>query len=388
MKTQPTPTSPKFQSAKEQTVEAKVWSTHELRQPAVVPYGRIWWLILSTSVVMTTIMITGLAWAIHRYPQSWLTHWLPTSTTVVEKTDTAASKTAVPAPVAQAARTLYGLAVDQGAQGIYAANHITGMSVPLSNDGWLATVGPALPAGSPQTVALPSLGQPQAISLTVRDPASPFIFLKTTALDQPPVTIAHLDVKTADGPTVWVVSQFLQQTVVTARHLLAGVPPTWLPADRQNRFWILDQAVPGPAGSAVLDQDGHFLGIVGQDTHVWLLSSIEPILSQLLQTSTIDRPWLGLSYLDQSRAVVVGQPTAAGLLIGAASGDSAVTVKSPADKAGLKAGDILLTFDGQPLRGDLFDILNRYHPGDKITVGYLRQGKSKEVTLSVGVLRP
>ena len=55
---------------------------------------------------------------------------------------------------------------------------------------------------------------------------------------------------------------------------------------------------------------------------------------------------------------------------------------SPAAKAGLKAGDIMVEFDGKPIQ-NLYDFtyaLRGKKPGDEVTVKVMRDGKQLEVT--------
>src|SRR6266704_299356 len=59
---------------------------------------------------------------------------------------------------------------------------------------------------------------------------------------------------------------------------------------------------------------------------------------------------------------------------------------SPADKAGLRLGDALLTFAGQALRhpSDLLGLLDAERIGAEVTVRLLRAGELREVALTVG----
>ncbi len=63
-----------------------------------------------------------------------------------------------------------------------------------------------------------------------------------------------------------------------------------------------------------------------------------------------------------------------------------VTAGSPAAKAGLKAGDIMVEFDGKPL-GNLYDFtyaLRAKKPGDEVKVKVIRDNKPLEVTVTLG----
>ncbi len=54
-----------------------------------------------------------------------------------------------------------------------------------------------------------------------------------------------------------------------------------------------------------------------------------------------------------------------------------ITKGSPAEKAGLKAGDLITKVNTKPVDSPegLFDVVHEYKPGDKITIGYSRNGK-------------
>ena len=58
----------------------------------------------------------------------------------------------------------------------------------------------------------------------------------------------------------------------------------------------------------------------------------------------------------------------------------------PAEKAGLKAGDILLTIDGRAIKDgdDLVSEIASRRPGSSIRLGYLRDGKQADLTVTIG----
>jgi len=61
----------------------------------------------------------------------------------------------------------------------------------------------------------------------------------------------------------------------------------------------------------------------------------------------------------------------------------AIIKNSPADKAGLKAGDIITRINSQEINADndLAVILSSYSPGDSIILDYLRQGNNLQVEI-------
>ena len=64
----------------------------------------------------------------------------------------------------------------------------------------------------------------------------------------------------------------------------------------------------------------------------------------------------------------------------------AVELNSAADKAGLKENDIVLEFNGEKITADnnLADIIQKYNPGDKVTLKVLREGEEKVFPITLG----
>ena len=108
---------------------------------------------------------------------------------------------------------------------------------------------------------------------------------------------------------------------------------------------------------------------------------------------------LGRELGEQQRRIVIervgGDRPGMGVVLGESNGQgvtlSAVTPGGPADKAGLKSGDLVRSIDGRNLDSDgrkavrdLIDTLRSRENGQKVRIGYLRDGRSgtAEVTLA------
>lgn len=94
-----------------------------------------------------------------------------------------------------------------------------------------------------------------------------------------------------------------------------------------------------------------------------------------------NRAWLGVSL----RALPEGLAKQHGLKPDAGAVVTEVVVDSPADKAGLKAGDVIVGFDGEPVPS-LEELVNRVRTtdvGKKVAVEILRDGKRRTVTVEM-----
>lgn len=95
-----------------------------------------------------------------------------------------------------------------------------------------------------------------------------------------------------------------------------------------------------------------------------------------------ERGWIGveLQDLDDDVAEAMDIEVDEGALI------TGVVDGSPADKAGLADGDVVVRFDGEPVRDtrDLRRLVRAAKPGDKSTMVIVSNGKEKNVTVIVG----
>jgi len=95
-----------------------------------------------------------------------------------------------------------------------------------------------------------------------------------------------------------------------------------------------------------------------------------------------------------AKAIVEGKPLQTGFL-GVSSGDPTsgrggaviqdVTAGTPAAKAGLQVGDLVVELDGQVVTGrdDLIGRIRDHQPGDQVTLKVVRDGKEQTVTATL-----
>jgi serine protease Do len=101
-------------------------------------------------------------------------------------------------------------------------------------------------------------------------------------------------------------------------------------------------------------------------------------MDQLIETGTVHRAAIGVTIQDASRldAQYVGLDQIRGVTI-----QSITDPNSPAGKAGLKAGDVILSVDGRPMyrTGQLQQEIGFRKPGDEVKIEIARQGGVRKV---------
>ena len=146
---------------------------------------------------------------------------------------------------------------------------------------------------------------------------------------------------------------------------------------------------PGNSGGPLLNMDGDVVGIntaiiaSGQGIGFAIPSNMAAnIIEQIKSGKKVSRGWIGVTVqdLDEVTAKALGIKEAKGALIGS------VMPNEPADKAGLKSGDIVVKIENTPITSasDLTKVIASYKPGSKIKVTAVRDGKEKQFTVTLG----
>jgi len=176
------------------------------------------------------------------------------------------------------------------------------------------------------------------------------------------------------------------------RPIVAGDGPT---AEQLQNLFQTDAAInPGNSGGPLVNLAGQVIGVntavAGGAENIGFaipINDVKPALASVLDSGRIIRPFLGVRYVSLTPAIAkeIGlKPTQGAYLIGS-GGQPAIVAGSPADKAGLKAEDIITKINGQVVNGQnpLSSRLGSLKVGDNAVLTVVRgeQEQTVEVTL-------
>ena len=108
----------------------------------------------------------------------------------------------------------------------------------------------------------------------------------------------------------------------------------------------------------------------------------EPVIRALMQGGRVERGFLGVEVTSITRELARAQ----NLKVDEGAGLRNVTPGSPADRAGLRAGDIITKIGEHSVKnvGDVTNALTNHKPGDKVKVEYNRNGRSETTEVTLG----
>lgn len=283
----------------------------------------------------------------------------------------------------------------------------SGSGVIISEDGYIVTNNHVVENATKIEVILPDKRSFEA-KVIGRDESTDLALVKVSANDLPVVKLGNSDNVQVGEWVLAVGYPFALNTTVTAGIISAKGRSIGIigSGNRQNRnsaqgpsistaiesFIQTDAAInPGNSGGALVNTSGELIGInsaIASQSGSYEgygfaipINLAKKVLEDFKAFGTVKRGYVGVSFqeLNASVAKQLGVDQINGLYV------TDVVPGGGAEVAGLKKGDILTKVDNTTIHSspDLQERIGRLHPGDKVQLTYLRNGRTQTVNVTL-----
>lgn len=290
-------------------------------------------------------------------------------------------------------RDIFGRIVRRGREELRDSGN--GSGVIVSGDGLILTNNHVIESAEELEVQLTD-GRTYSADVLGADPATDIAVIKIDAIDLTPAPLGDSDALQVGDWVLAMGSPFGLSNTVTAGIVSAtgrqnlGIGRSTGQTVQYEEFIQTDAAInPGNSGGPLVNLDGEVIGIntaifsrgggnIGLSFAV-PTAIAERVMRTIVENGRVARGWLGVTLEavtdDDADFMGLGDRPIPGVLV------SAVEPDSPADKAGIEQGDIILAADGRPAEevSRLINTIALSGPGREIELITLRDGNERRV---------
>lgn len=261
----------------------------------------------------------------------------------------------------------------------------------VTADGYILTNNHVVAEADKITVTL-STGKEYPAKLVGRDPTFDLAVVKIDARDLPILALGDSDKLEVGEWVAAIGNPFGLEHTITVGVISAKNRNIHARDVNFQGFLQTDAAInPGNSGGPLLDLTGKVVGIntaiipyaqgIGFAIPV---NMAKQVMDDLVNFGKVRRGWLGiyLQPVTEEIADAYGLKNTEGALVSDVLGDS------PAFRAGLQRGDVIVALDGQALKNhqDLSFAVRKHLAGDEVTLAVMRRGERKEIRVRLGEL--
>jgi serine protease DegQ len=268
-----------------------------------------------------------------------------------------------------------------------------GSGVIVSEQGYILTNNHVVEAADEIEVALADTRRAKA-KVVGTDPETDLAVLKIELSTLPSILFGQSDQARVGDVVLAIGNPFgVGQTVTFG--IVSAVGRNHLGINTFENFIQTDAAInPGNSGGALVDTSGQLIGI---NTAIYSrsqggaslgigfaipASTAKQVLEQIMETGQVTRGWIGVGVQDMTKELSDSfkLPEIRGALI------TEVFRGTPADKAGIKLGDILVAVDGKPVidSSSMLNLVAALNPGKQATFKVVRSQHETDIRVIVG----
>jgi serine protease DegQ len=268
-----------------------------------------------------------------------------------------------------------------------------GSGVIVSDSGYILTNSHVVEAADDIEVALADTRRVKA-KVVGTDPESDLAVLKIDLPKLPAITFSQPDSVHVGDVVLAIGNPFgVGQTVTLG--IVSALGRSHLGINTFENFIQTDAAInPGNSGGALVDAGGNLIGI---NTAIYSktpggaslgigfaipVSTAKSVMEQIIQTGSVQRGWIGVGVQDMTREIAESFkiPGTRGALI------TEIFRGTPADRSGMKVGDVLIAVDGKPVTDSatMLNLIAALVPGSAATLRVKREAKEIDLKVTVG----
>lgn len=281
---------------------------------------------------------------------------------------------------------------DQGDDNSYDDKQASlGSGVIVSPQGYILTNNHVIESADEIEVALAD-GRKVSAKVVGTDPETDIAVIKVDLPNLPAVTLAQSD-QASVGDVVFAIGNPFGVGQTVTMGIISALGRNHLGINTFENFIQTDAAInPGNSGGALVDTNGNLLGIntaiysrTGGNLGIGFaipVSTIKTVMEGIIENGQVVRGWIGVEPQDitPELAESFGMKQKSGIII------AGVLKDGPADKAGIKPGDVLLSINDRGITDTtaMMDFIADIKPAQKITMKILRKSKPLTITVDVG----
>jgi serine protease DegQ len=270
-----------------------------------------------------------------------------------------------------------------------------GSGVIVSPEGYILTNQHVVDGADQIEIALAD-GRTTTAKVIGVDPETDLAVLKVNLTNLPTITLGRMD-QTRVGDVVLAIGNPFGVGQTVTMGIVSALGRNHLGINTFENFIQTDAAInPGNSGGALVDVHGNLLGI---NTAIYSrsggslgigfaipVSTARSVLESIITTGSVTRGWIGVEPQDVTPEIAesFGLDQKTGAIV------AGVLKNGPADRAGIKPGDILVRVDGQDITDTtrLLNLIAQIKPGTNAKIHLVRKNREMDLDVMIGKRPP